>query len=51
MTEDKIAITQSEFGKTKDGLVVNQYTLKNRNGVEMNVITYGGQNHFFKSTK
>lgn len=43
MTEDKIAITQSEFGKTKDGLVVNQYTLKNRNGVEMNVITYGGR--------
>lgn len=43
MTEDKIAITQSEFGKTKDGLVVNQYTLKNRNGVEMNVINYGGR--------
>jgi len=43
MVEENLAINKSEFGKTKEGTIVEQYTLKNANGVEMNVITYGGR--------
>lgn len=42
-TMEKLTISKSEFGKTKDGSTVEQYTLKNANGVEVNVITYGGR--------
>ena len=42
-TMKKIRISKSEFGKTKDSSTVEQYTLKNANGVEVNVITYGGR--------
>lgn len=34
-------IMKEFFGKTKDGVAVDCYTLKNRNGVEMKVINYG----------
>ena len=34
---------KSEFGTTKNGDKVEQYTLKNTNGVTVNIITYGGR--------
>ncbi|HMC00389.1 MAG TPA: aldose epimerase family protein [Flavobacteriaceae bacterium] len=43
MLDNKLAIEKSKFGNTEDGTVVEQYALKNTNGVEMNVITYGGR--------
>ncbi|ULC58031.1 galactose mutarotase [Flaviramulus sp. BrNp1-15] len=43
IVEDKLVIEKSEFGKTEDGTAIEQYTLINANGVEMNVITYGGR--------
>lgn len=43
MVQEKLAITKSEFGKTKDSTPIELYTLKNANGVEMDVITYGGR--------
>jgi len=35
-------ITHKPYGKTKDGTPVEEYTLVNKNGVTMKVITYGG---------
>jgi aldose 1-epimerase len=35
-------ITKSDFGKLPDGKEVFQYTLTNKNGVEMKIINYGG---------
>lgn len=43
MIVKKLPILKSVFGTTKAGASVEQYTLKNANGVEMNVITYGGR--------
>lgn len=43
MVQEKLAITKSEFGQTKDSTTIELYTLKNANGVEMDVITYGGR--------
>jgi len=42
--DDKPAagITHKPYGKTKDGTPVEEYTLTNRNGVSMKVITLGG---------
>src|SRR6476646_8180536 len=42
--DDKPAagITHKPYGKTKDGTPVEEYTLTNKNGVTMKVITYGG---------
>ena len=37
----EIKIMKEAFGKTKDGVAVDCYTLRNHNGVEMKVITYG----------
>ena len=37
------SITKSDFGTLPDSTVIEKYTLKNANGVEMNVITYGGR--------
>src|SRR5688572_13796061 len=36
-----VAITKVPFGKLPDGQEVSLYTLKNKNGVEMQVINYG----------
>ncbi|SFZ91998.1 aldose 1-epimerase [Flaviramulus basaltis] len=41
--EGKLSITNSEFGKMPDSTVVEQYKLVNNNGVEVNIITYGGR--------
>lgn len=39
----KPGIVKSGFGNTKDGTLIEQYTLRNGNGIEMKVITYGGR--------
>ena len=39
--EAKAKLTKSEFGKTPDGASVDLYTLTNKNGVEVGVMTYG----------
>lgn len=36
-------MTTQEFGKTEKGEVVNLYTLRNRNGVEIAIINYGAR--------
>ena len=43
MDKAKLAINKSEFGKIDDTTSIEQYTLKNTNGVEVNIITYGGR--------
>jgi len=43
MNDTKLPITKTNFGKTKEGLTVEEYALKNKNGVELKVITYGGR--------
>ena len=35
-------INKEFFGKTTDGAIVDQYTLKNSNGMEVSIISYGG---------
>ena len=37
-----VTIEKKAFGKTKDGINVDQYILKNRNGMEISAINYGG---------
>jgi aldose 1-epimerase len=37
-----LSITKSAFGSAPGGQRVERYTMKNRNGVEMRVLTYGG---------
>ena len=39
--EAKPKLTKSDFGKTADGTPVELYTLTNRNGLELGVMTYG----------
>lgn len=41
--DEKSTVIKSEYGKMPDGTTVEQYVLKNANGVEVNVITYGGR--------
>ncbi|HOY14119.1 MAG TPA: aldose epimerase family protein [Saprospiraceae bacterium] len=36
------SITKSSFGQTRDSIAVDMYTLKNANGMEVKIITYGG---------
>ncbi len=35
------SVKESDFGKTKDGELVKEYTLKNNKGTEAKIITYG----------
>jgi aldose 1-epimerase len=37
----QLSLEQTPFGKTRDGLAVDLYTLKNTNGVTVKVMTYG----------
>ena len=37
-----VHIEKKAFGKTKEGINVDQYILKNRNGMEISTINYGG---------
>ncbi len=38
----KATVTVSAFGETQDGKAVHLYTLKNRNGLSADIMTYGG---------
>lgn len=40
--EKKAGITQKSYGKMPDGTVVDEYTMTNKNGMTMKVITLGG---------
>ncbi len=42
MASEQPSVTKSEFGKMPDSTIVEKYTLKNSNGMTMDVITYGG---------
>jgi len=37
-----ITISKSDYGKTPDGISVEQYILKNKKGMKIAIITYGG---------
>lgn len=37
-----VTIEKKAFGKTKDGIDINQFLLKNQNGMEISAINYGG---------
>jgi aldose 1-epimerase len=39
---DKSSITKADFGTTPDGQAVEIYTLRNANGAEARILTYGG---------
>jgi aldose 1-epimerase len=39
---DAVSIAKTEFGKTAKGEQVDLYTLKNKKGMEVNIMTYGG---------
>src|SRR5450432_325093 len=41
--EAKPPLTKSEFGKTPDGATVDLYTLTNKSGMEIGVMTYGAR--------
>lgn len=41
-TKATVTIEKSTFGTTKNGESVGKYTLKNQNGIEVDIITYGG---------
>lgn len=41
-TEQKVSITKKEYGTTPEGENVEQYILKNSNGMQIDIITYGG---------
>lgn len=41
--KEPLPITKSDFGMMPDSTIIEKYTLKNANGVEMDVITYGGR--------
>ena len=37
-----VTIEKTDFGKTRDGISIDQFTLKNKNGMELSAINYGG---------
>jgi aldose 1-epimerase len=37
------SLTHSDFGKTRDGVAVSVYTLKNKSGIEARITNYGGR--------
>lgn len=38
-----VSITKSDFGALEDGTEIEKYTLKNTEGMEVSIITYGGR--------
>jgi len=42
VAQQLVTIKKSDFGTTPDGEKVASYLLKNSNGIEVNIITYGG---------
>ena len=43
LTNEKVSITKRDYGTTADGQKVEQYTLKNSSGLQVDIITYGGR--------
>lgn len=41
--EKSVRFTKSDFGKTVDGEAVAKYTLENKDGIQVDIITYGGR--------
>ena len=41
-SDPTVSISKAQFGTTPDGQEVDTYTLKNANGMEIDIITYGG---------
>lgn len=41
--KEQLAISKSDFGVLPDSTVIEKFTLKNTNGIEMEVINYGGR--------
>lgn len=41
--EKSLSITKSDFGATVDGQTVAKYTLENKDGIQVDIITYGGR--------
>ena len=37
-----VTIEKKQFGTTKEGQNVDQYLLKNKSGMQISIITYGG---------
>lgn len=42
MRKNKVSITKSFYGKTKDNKKVDLYSFKNENGMQVDIINYGG---------
>ena len=42
MDSTSLQIEKNSFGKTSDGIDVDQFIMKNKNGMKVGVITYGG---------
>ncbi len=43
LINEKVSITKQDYGTTADGQKVEQYTLKNSSGLQVDIITYGGR--------
>lgn len=41
--EKSLSITKRDFGNTADGQAVAKYTLENKGGIQVDIITYGGR--------
>lgn len=41
--EKSVSITSSDFGTAASGEKVSKYTLENKNGIQVDIITYGGR--------
>ncbi|MGB3144274.1 MAG: aldose epimerase family protein [Maribacter sp.] len=41
--EKSLSITKSDFGNTAEGQAVAKYTLENKDGIQVDIITYGGR--------
>ena len=42
MRKNKVSITKSFYGKTKDNKKIDLYSFKNENGMQVDIINYGG---------
>lgn len=42
INQNTMTIEKKKFGETKEGIIVDEYILKNKEGIEASIITYGG---------